>query len=138
MGTAARASLRVACVFPININKDPPVTADRRAAGASPLTEAEQNRLIVENMKLAPAVAASYRGGSIAFDELVAVGRFGTARQRSKYRFQVDALRGGSKCLEKIRTGTAAPKTRDSFYFLISLACLATMAGWVIFVIVAT
>jgi hypothetical protein len=30
-----------------------------------------------------------------------------------------------------------APMMRDSLYFLVSLACLATMAGWLIFVIVA-
>jgi hypothetical protein len=38
--------------------------------------------------------------------------RFGTARQRSKFPSQVDALRGGSKCLEKVsggRGGAADP-----------------------------
>jgi RNA polymerase sigma factor (sigma-70 family) len=55
-------------------------TADRRAASASRLTEAEQNRLIIDNMKLVPAVAAGYRGGSIDFDDLEAIGREGLVK----------------------------------------------------------
>jgi hypothetical protein len=36
------------------------------------------------------------------------------------------------------RSGLAdTPMTRDSLYFLVSLACLAVMVGWLIFIIVA-
>lgn len=53
-----------------------------------PLTHAEQNRLIVENMDLVEPIAAFYRGQKgIAFDELAAEGRVGlvlAARQWSQ------------------------------------------------------
>jgi len=47
---------------------------------ASRLTEAEQNRLIVEHMDLVPKVAARYRGGRIDFDDLEAIGREGLVK----------------------------------------------------------
>lgn len=42
------------------------------------MTEAEQNRLIIDHMdSLVPALAAGYRGGEVEYDELVAAGREG-------------------------------------------------------------
>ena len=45
------------------------------------LTEAEQNRLIIANMEMVPALAAKYRGQKgIPFEDLVAAGREGLVR----------------------------------------------------------
>lgn len=48
------------------------------------LTEAEQNRLIVDHMHLVKVIAAEYRGGDVEYDELLGSGREGlTAAGRS-------------------------------------------------------
>jgi RNA polymerase sigma factor (sigma-70 family) len=41
------------------------------------LTEAEQNRLVTENMGLVPVIAADFRGRGIDFEDLLAIGREG-------------------------------------------------------------
>lgn len=41
------------------------------------MTEAEQNRLIVDNMPLIAKVAADFRGADIEYEDLLAVGRIG-------------------------------------------------------------
>jgi RNA polymerase sigma factor (sigma-70 family) len=41
------------------------------------LTEAEQNRLIVDNMQLVSTVAADFRGADIEYEDLIAIGRIG-------------------------------------------------------------
>lgn len=41
------------------------------------MTEAEQNRLITENMGLIPVVAAKYRGEDVEYEDLLGVGRLG-------------------------------------------------------------
>lgn len=41
------------------------------------MTEAEQNRLIVENMGIVPTVAADFRGRGVDFEDLLAIGRVG-------------------------------------------------------------
>ncbi len=41
------------------------------------VSEAEQNRLILENMRLVPAIVQKFRGGKFEFEELMAVGRDG-------------------------------------------------------------
>lgn len=45
-----------------------------------PLTEAERNRCVVSNMDLVAPVAQKYRGGSVEWDDLLAVGREGLVR----------------------------------------------------------
>lgn len=44
------------------------------------MTEAEQNRLITENMELVPFIAADYRGGEVEFEDLIAAGREGLVK----------------------------------------------------------
>lgn len=41
------------------------------------MTEAEQNRLIIDHMHLVKVVAAEYRGGEVEYDELLGSGREG-------------------------------------------------------------
>jgi len=41
------------------------------------LTEAEQNRLIIDNMPLVATVAADFRGADIEYEDLIAIGRIG-------------------------------------------------------------
>lgn len=48
------------------------------------MTEAEQNRLIIDHMHLVKVVAAEYRGGEVEYDELLGSGREGlTAAARN-------------------------------------------------------
>lgn len=41
------------------------------------MTEAEQNRLIIDNMPLVATVAADFRGADIEYEDLIAIGRIG-------------------------------------------------------------
>ncbi len=47
----------------------------------NPLTEAEQNRLIIEHIdSLVPAIVADYRGGEVEYEDLLAAGREGLVK----------------------------------------------------------
>lgn len=50
------------------------------------MTEAEQNKLVIEHMDdLVPAVAAGFRGGEIEFEDLLAIGRTGLVKAARTY-----------------------------------------------------
>ena len=54
------------------------------------VTEAEQNRLILENMDLVSKVASEFRGGKIEFEELQSIGREGLVKAARSF----DPLKG--------------------------------------------
>lgn len=49
------------------------------------MTEAEQNRLVIENMGLVSTIAADFRGGEIEFDDLLGAGREGLVKAARSY-----------------------------------------------------
>lgn len=49
------------------------------------MTEAEQNRLIIENMGLVSTIAADFRGGEVEWDDLLGFGREGLIKAARSY-----------------------------------------------------
>jgi RNA polymerase sigma factor (sigma-70 family) len=70
------------------------------------LNEAEQNRLIIENMGLVAAVAADYRGRGVDFEDLLAIGREGLVIAARVYE-PVPGAKFSTYAVHKIRSHIA-------------------------------
>lgn len=78
-----------------------------------PLTPAEQNRLIIEYMDLASAVAQKYRAGKIPFEDLVAFGREGLVEAARSWRGIAGFAPYAQVCIENSLNRNVSAWTRQ-------------------------